>query len=353
MILLDHKILICYNEPTRYYTNYLGKEVEGHNEDNDLSEREFLNQIESIKNLLKKRYSFVGTLAINRNVRDAIKKIVSISPDVIFNFVESVEGNSDYESYIAGVFDLLEIQYTGNSAMTLGNCLQKYRTKQILKANGVKTPEYYLAQLGEVPSINKFRLNFPVILKLAREDASIGISEFSVVFCYEDLRARLNYLFTSYSQEVIIEEYIEGRELNVAILGGQVLPISEITFDTLPSGLPKIVTYEAKWSSESVYFKSTVPKCPAKLDERLEKKIVKMALEAYDALDCRDYVRVDIRLNKKNIPYVIEVNPNPDISPDTGFVRSALAAGICYEELLYKISSFALLRNSYDTQAAS
>ncbi|MEW6653456.1 MAG: ATP-grasp domain-containing protein [Bacteroidota bacterium] len=353
MILLDHKILICYNEPTRYYTNYLGKEIEGHNEDNDLSEREFLKQIESIKKILGKRYTLVDTLAINRNIREAIKKIVVISPDVIFNFVESVEGNSDYESYIAGVFDLLGIQYTGNSAMTLGNCLQKYRTKQILSAHGVKTPEYYLAQLGEVPNRNKFRLNFPVILKLAREDASIGISEFSVVYNYEDLRARLNYLFTSFSQEVIIEEYIDGRELNVAILGGQALPISEITFNTLPAALPKIVTYEAKWSSESIYFKSTIPKCPAKLDERLEKKVVKMALEAYDALECRDYVRVDIRLNRKNIPFVIEVNPNPDISPDTGFVRSASAAGIGYEELLYKISTLALMRNSYDTQTAN
>jgi len=353
MMQLDHKILICYNEPTRYYTNYLGKEIEDHNEDNDLSEREFLKQIESIKNLLKKKYTFVETLSINRNVRKAIKKITAISPDVIFNFVESIEGNSDYESYIAGVFDLLGFQYTGNSAMTLGNCLQKYRTKQILKAHGVKTPEYYLAHIGEVPSRNKFRLDFPVILKLEREDASIGISEFSVVHNFEDLRARLNYLFTSFAQDVIIEEYVDGRELNVSVLGGHILPISEITFDTLPDGLPKIVTYEAKWSADSVYFKSTLPKCPAILERRIEDKVKKMAIEAYEALECRDYVRVDIRLNNKSIPYVIEVNPNPDISPDTGFVRSASAAGISYEELLYKISSFALLRNSYDTQVTS
>ncbi|MFA7418839.1 MAG: ATP-grasp domain-containing protein [Melioribacteraceae bacterium] len=352
-MILDHKILICFNEPTRYYDNYLGKDTDDHNEDNDLSEREFLKQIESIKKLLRKKYAFVEILPINRNVRDAIKKISSISPDVIFNFVESIEGNSDYESYIAGVFDLLGIQYTGNSAMTLGNCLQKSKTKQILQAHGVRTPAHYLAEIDHVPTKHEFKLKFPVILKLAREDASIGISEFSVVHNYEDLRARLNYLFTSFSQEVIVEEYIDGRELNVAILGGQVLPISEITFDTLPDGLPKIVTYEAKWSAESVYYKSTIPKCPAKLDPKLEEKVKKMALEAYEALDCRDYVRVDIRLNKKNVPYVIEVNPNPDISPDTGFVRSSAAAGINYEELLYKISSFALMRNSYDTKAAS
>jgi D-alanine-D-alanine ligase len=164
---------------------------------------------------------------------------------------------------------------------------------------------------------------------------------------------RLEYLFSNFNQEVIIEEYIDGRELNVAILDGDILPISEITFDTLPDGLPKIVTYEAKWSEDSVYYKSTIPKCPTELDHSLERKVKELARTAYEAMECRDYARVDIRLNKKNVPYVIEVNPNPDISPDTGFVRSASAAGISYEELLYRISSLALKRKFYDSQIAS
>ncbi len=349
----DNKILICFNEPTKYYSNYLGKEVGNETDENDLSEREFLKQIDSIKKILSKKYSSVETLPINSDVRSAIKKITLYSPDAIFNFVESIEGNSNYESYIAGVFDLLRIQYTGNSAITLGNCLVKSRTKQILQSHGVRTPLHFLAQVNQFPSKNEFKLKFPVILKLAREDASIGISEFSVVRNLEEMNQRLAYLFNSFNQEVIIEEYIDGRELNVAILGNEILPISEITFDTLPDGLPKIVTYEAKWSEESVYFKSTIPKCPAQLDSQLEQKIKQMAYSAYDAMECRDYARVDIRLNSKNVPYVIEVNPNPDISPDTGFVRSAKAAGISYDELLYRISTFALKRNLYDSQAAS
>lgn len=352
-MMIDNKILICFNEPTKYYDNYLGKDTDRLNEENDLSEREFLKQIESIKKILKKKYISVETLAINRDVRSAIKKLTIYSPDLIFNFVESIEGNSNYESYIAGVFDLLEISYTGNSAMTLGNCLVKSKTKQVLQSHGVRTPLHTVAELDKIPEASNFKLKYPLILKLAREDASIGISEFSVVHNYEDMKKRLEYLFESFKQEVIIEEYIDGRELNVAILGDQILPISEITFDTLPSELPKIVTYEAKWSSESIYFKCTVPKCPAQLDESLLQQIKKMAYAAYDALDCRDYARVDVRLNHKNIPYVIEVNPNPDISPDTGFVRSAAAAGITYEELLFRISNLALKRRSYDTQAAS
>jgi D-alanine-D-alanine ligase len=235
----------------------------------------------------------------------------------------------------------------------LGNCLSKLRAKQILISHGIKTPRFFYASIYDEIHKNSFGLKFPVILKLAREDASIGISEFSVVNNYESMKERVDYLFSSFHQEVLVEEYINGRELNVAILGDRVLPISEITFDHLPDGLPKIVTYEAKWSPESIYYKNTIPQCPALLDDQLKNKIEKMAIEAYDALECRDYARVDIRLNQRNVPYVIEVNPNPDISQDTGFVRSAASAGISYEELLYNISLLALKRVSYDSQVAS
>jgi D-alanine-D-alanine ligase len=350
---LDQKILICFNEPARYYDNYIGKDITDENEDIDLSEREFFNQISLTKKALLKIYINVETLAINCDIKTAIKKILNYSPDLIFNFVESIEGNSNFEGYIAGVFDLLGIPYTGNGPNCLGNCLSKLRTKQILISHGIRTPQSFYAQIQDEITKNAFVLKFPVILKLAREDASIGISEFSVVDNFESMKERLEYLFSSFNQDVLIEEYINGRELNVAILGDLVLPISEIRFDHLPNDLPKIVTYEAKWSPQSIYYKNTVPKCPALLDDQLKLKIEKMALEAYNALDCRDYARVDIRLNQKNMPYVIEVNPNPDISQDTGFVRSAASAGISYDELLYKITLLALKRISYDSQIAS
>src|SRR3989339_158885 len=345
----EQKILICYNEPTRYYDNYLGKNISDSKDNVDLSEREFLKQIALIKKSLSKKYMNVETLAVNSDIKSAIKKILNYSPDAIFNFVESVEGNTNLESYIAGLFDILGIPYTGNGAIALGNCLIKSRTKQILQSHGIRTPKHFITEVNEIPDKNKFSLRFPVILKLAREDASIGISEFSVVQNFDAMLERLNYLYTSFSQEVLIEEYIEGRELNVAILGEKVLPISEIRFDGLPDDLPKIVTYEAKWSPDSTYFKHTTPKCPTDLDENIKLKVEKMAHEAFEALECRDYARVDIRLNQRKVPYVIEVNPNPDISPDTGFIRAAAAAGIRYDQLLYTLSKFALKRIAYDT----
>ncbi len=348
----DKKILICYNEPTRYYNNYLGKDGIEYEQVNDLSEREFLKQIENIKNILLKRYNFVETLAVNRNIKNAINNILSFSPDAVFNFVESIEGNTNFEIYFAGLYDLLGFEYTGNKPETLGNCLVKSRTKQILQSHKIKTPKHFTCELNYIPKQSELKLKYPLILKLLREDASIGISEFSVVKNYNQLVERLNYLFNSFNQEVLIEEFIDGRELNVAILGNKILPISEISFETLPGNLPKIITYEAKWSEESIYYKNTIPKCPASLETKVEEKVKEVAWKAFEALECRDYARVDIRLNKNNIPYVIEVNPNPDISPDTGFVRSAQTANINYEQLLYTIISFAIERNKYDTQAA-
>lgn len=348
----DRKVLICFNEPMRYYNNYLGKEISNEAENIDLSESDFLKQIDNIKKVLSKQFIGVETLSVNSDVRSAIKKIVNYSPDVILNFVESIEGVSNLESYIAGVFDLLGVPYTGNNPISLGNCLIKSRTKQILNSHGIKTPRHFISKLNHYPTPKELLLRYPAILKLVREDASIGISEFSVVNNQNDLKERLNYLFSTYNQDVIIEEYIEGRELNVAVLGDQILPISEIRFDGLPEELPKIITYEAKWSPSSVYYKHTTPKCPAVLDKKLRIKIEQMALDAYKALECRDYARVDIRLSQKNIPYVIEVNPNPDISPDSGFVRSAAAAGINYEELLFILTNRALQRIPYDSQAA-
>ena len=164
------------------------------------------------------------------------------------------------------------------------------------------------------------------------------------------LNNHLEFLFKMYKQEVIAEGYIEGRELNVAILGNKVLPISEIKFDGLPENLPKIVTYDGKWIAESVYYENTKPQCPAVIDSSTKGIIEELALKAFKSMNCRDYARVDIRLSKENVPYVIEINPNPDISMDSGFARAAAASGISYPGLLNTIAGFALSRKSYDTK---
>lgn len=346
----DQKILVCYNEPATYYENYIGKNFSNHSDNVDLSETDFSKQLSVIEASLGKHFSDISLLALNSNIRKNINAIINACPDVILNFVESLEGNANYESFIAGVYDLLGYHYTGSSALCLGNCLIKSRTKQILEAKGIKTPNYKVVPHKKIIDTQNYDLSFPVILKLLKEDASIGISEFSVVKDLKSLKKQLNFLFGNYNQDVLVEEYIEGRELNVSILNNKALPISEITFNGLPDELPKIVTYEAKWSPESIYYKHTVPRCPASLNEKLKEKITSTAILAFNAMECRDYARVDIRLGKKETPYVIEVNPNPDISTDSGFARSAEAAGLSYDELLNRIVNFALDRKKHDSQ---
>jgi D-alanine-D-alanine ligase len=166
----------------------------------------------------------------------------------------------------------------------------------------------------------------------------------------DSLNNHIQFLKSTYRQDILVEEYIDGRELNIAVLGDRTLPVSEIKFDGLPKGLPKIVTYDGKWIADSVYYENTKPSCPAMLDPDLKIEIEKTALLAFKAMECRDYARVDIRLNKKNVPFVIEVNPNPDISMDSGFARAAAAADINYSNLLFTIAGFALARKNYDTK---
>lgn len=351
------KLLIAFNAPLSIYSIYNGKENSGSSGNVDLSEIGFSQEINKIKKSLSKYFTNVKTLSVTKNIKKTVDDLEKLKPELIFNFVESVEGVSTMESCLAGIYELLNIAYTGNDPIALGNCLNKERTKNILRSFDIKTPASFTLRYGKSLSKKELKLQFPVITKLLTEDASIGISENSVVNNLKELEKQINVLQKNYKQDIIIEEYIEGRELNVAILGKVIMPISEIDFSGLPNRLPKIVTYESKWVEESIYYKHTTPKCPAKISSSVKNKIEKTALAAFEAMGCRDYARVDIRLSKDNIPYVIEVNPNPDISTDSGFVRAAKVAGISYNELLYRIASFALERGNkfrtdknYDSQ---
>lgn len=350
MIDRNTKILICYSEPTKLFDNYLGKEINSSEEDIDTSESELASHISEVISSLQNFYDDIEVLAVNQNIESFLSKIKNYSPDLIFNFVESVNGISNYESMIAGLYEILQVEYTGNSPICLAMCLDKARTKRILSSFGVQVPRFYVASYNENIPEELFELEYPVILKLLKEDASIGISELSVVHNFEDVKKRLKFLFKTYRQDVLIEEYINGREYNVAILDGEVLPISEIDFTGLPKDFPKIVTYEGKWSPRSIYYKFTNPVCPANINEHLKKKIESVAGKAYRVMNCRDYARVDIRVNKSGTPFVIEVNPNPDISSDAGFPRAAAAVGISYPELLKTILNFALERKIYDSK---
>lgn len=342
------KILIVFNEPTGgIYQSYDGKRIKSATSNLiDLSEVGVLEEFEEIKNTFLNLGYIADSYNLLDNIQELIQVLTSNNYDVIFNLVESVEGDSIKEMYIAGIYELLKIPFTGCSAQTLGLCLNKHRVKLILKGAGFKVPEWRLYQ---TPSKLVFdsKPEFPMIVKPSHEDGSVGISEQSVVYNESELKEQLEFMFSTFRQPILVEEYIDGREINSAILGDKekiALPLSEISFETLPNELPKIVTYDGKWLKESVYYKNTIPVCPANLDEKLSNKIKEIALEITELFSCRDYARVDLRLDRNNVPFILEVNPNPDISMDAGFARAAKAYGLDYPELLNKIIEFALDR---------
>lgn len=346
----EAKILVCYNSPVSIFSIYNGKPKDENSNSKDLSEHSFASNMLEIENHLKIFFTDVNSLAVDKDVNRTIQEITKYNPDAILNFVESVEGIAYYEYCMAGLYELLGYQYTGNVPQTLGNCLNKERTKEILYSNNIKTPRAITLSPDEKFSKKDINLNYPLIIKLVDEDASIGISENSVVNNYKELKNHFKFLTETYNKSLIVEEYIVGRELNCAVLDGKPLPISEIDFTGLPEDLPKIVTYDGKWIEGSTYYNYTKPVCPAKIDSEIKKKIEKISVDAYNVLKCRDYARVDVRLSEDGTPFVIEINPNPDVSSDSGFARAAAAAGKSYSELLFTITSFALQRKYNDSK---
>jgi D-alanine-D-alanine ligase len=338
------EITIVYNDPEK---------IQPKPQNLDLSIIEVKNEIEFVENSLRKAGFKVNVLPVY-NARRFINDILNLKTDLIYNFCEMVELESQEEVFAAGLFELVKVPYTGAPPMTLGLCLDKAKTKIILSHYGIPTAKFDLFN-ESIDGCKKINLRFPVIVKPVREDASTGINEKSVVYDRKELEERVEYIIKMFKQPALVEEFIDGREVNVAILGNNppvVLPISEIDFSHLPSHLPKIVSYEAKWIPNTDYYEKTIPICPAPLEPELERKIKDIALSCYKIMGCRDYARVDMRIDKEGNPYVLEVNPNPDLSRNAGFMRSASVYGLTPEETIVKIAEIAIERSYADKKFA-
>ncbi len=310
----------------------------------DLSEVGVLEELEQVQLALKESGYKTSLFNMNGDIKRFIAFVEEVKPDIIFNLCEQLGEQATHEMYVAGLYEILGIPYTGASAFALGSCLNKVRTKEILTAYNLPTPRFAVFQhVNDLPG-EDFDLHFPLIVKPAREDASIGIENSSIVHSLAALRKRIRYIFQEYDQPALVEEYIDGRELNVAIMGNRrpiVLPISEIDFSGLPEDFPKIVSYSAKWMEGTPEYIGTQGKCPAELPPETEKLAREIALKAFQIMGLRDYGRVDMRLDAKGKLYILEVNPNPDISDDAGFARSARAYGLKFDEIISRIVQYA------------
>lgn len=327
------KIAIIYNDDMDMM---LGKEH------NIASWEGVIDTAKTVEAALESEGKAAVLIPLRDKVEDFIKAIKLENADIIFNLCEGAMGKSIFEMNVAALLELFNFKFTGSPSITLGLALNKARAKDMLFANNIPTAPYLVMQ--EVPSRLTMDLRFPLIVKPVQEDASIGIDEDAVVKNMTALKKRVDYVIKNYKQPAIVEEYIDGREFNVAVIGNnrpKALPVSEIDFSRLSENNPKICTYEAKWVTDSPVYLKTPPVCPADISRELEQELFSIAVKAYNVLGCRDYARVDMRMGEDGMPKVLEVNPNPDISPNAGFARSAAADGLDYSRLILEIVSMA------------
>ncbi len=256
--------------------------------------------------------------------------------------------NSELEPHLPAMLDVLGIPYTGGNYLTLALTLNKDIAKKLLAYHKLPTPRFQVFDTGDE---GLGELNFPLIVKPVHEDASIGIEDESVVRDEGRLRGRVGYIIEMYRQPALAEEFIDGREFSVGVVGNnESLPLSEITFDGLPEGKPRLVNYDAKWKKDSVDYKETKRSCPAKVDDELGNRMRELALKAASLFGCRDYFRVDFRVDRDNQPYILEVNQSPDISEDAGLFAMAKVKGYTYRELINKIVKSAIKRKDDNTK---
>jgi D-alanine-D-alanine ligase len=273
---------------------------------------------------------------------NAFEKFRQSKPDIVFNISEGFN-NLSRESQIPAMLDMLNIPYTGSDALTLGICLDKARTKEILSYYKIPNANFIL--VDKYKPFSNHSIEFPSIVKPVCEGSSKGIFNSSLVKNYDELNAEIKRVVDEYNQPAIIEEFLPGKEFTVALIGNgdsiEILPIVEIKYENFPEDVEHLYSYEAKWILDTKDNVFDVFECPAAIDHDLEKQIKDTALRTYNVLRCKDWSRIDIRLDNNGVPNVIEINPLPGIMPDptenSSYPKAARAAGINYDEMIQKV----------------
>jgi len=283
-------------------------------------------------------------LRLDGTVQSLIE-LAQTETDLIFNLVESFGGNDTHDSNVAAYLELLGRKFTGAGSHGLYLAQDKALAKKIFAFHGIHTPYFATVYRGRTEHAHD--IQFPVIVKPAREDGSIGIHFGAVCGSIKELMERLDYIHAQFDSPALIEEYIEGRELYVGVLGNdkpEPLPVVELDLSKLPEGTPKIAGSEVKWEEETEAYQKTWPFFPKDLDEELVTKIREKALQAFQSLQLRDYGRIDFRLASDGTLHVLEVNPNPYLLPSAELALAAKQSGRSFSDLIAQIVELALAR---------
>lgn len=307
--------------------------------------------LENIESALRENNHECSRVVVDDTVDPVITALRRNEPDIVFNLAESFAGRSALESNVAALLNLLGMRYTGSSPAGLLLAGDKTLTKKVLTFHSILTARFATVFRGAVDWAGD--INFPLILKPPQEDASLGITQKSIVNDVQELLKMMSSLQTEYQSPVLAEEFIEGREFYVGVLGNsdaQALPVMELDFSGYPEGMPKIASWEAKWGDDGdekgAEFEGTKSVFPTNLSDELTERMQKVAIDAFHALRLRDYARVDLRVNAKEEIYVIEVNPNCYLEKGAEFATAAKKGGMEYPALIARIVELANARYS-------
>jgi D-alanine-D-alanine ligase len=332
------RIVVIYN-----------RDFEGAEEDPENKAREDVKGIaDHIIHILESNGYEASGLGITHDMVPVLTELRARRPAAVFNLCESIYGDNRFESLLPQILELENIPFTGSGPFPLSLALRKEKVKEVLRARGLPVPRGGMVSIES--DLAGLELRFPVIVKPAREDASVGITRASVVHDQAAMTERVRHIFDHYRQPALVEEFIEGREVYISMLGRvgqepQVFPFFEIDFSDMPASWPKIVSFEGKWLEDSIEYKGTRPVRCEGLSPELCDKMTRTALDAFQTIGLRDYGRVDIRLTPEGTPYIIDVNPNCDLSDLAGgFSRAAKAGGLAYKDVILRLVGLALSR---------
>lgn len=274
-------------------------------------------------------------------IRDAIE---DFRPRIAFNLLEEFHGVALYDQHVVSYLELLRMPYTGCNPRGLTLCHDKALCRKILAYHRVPGPRFALFPMARRTQLSS-RLRFPLFVKSATEDASWGISQASVVHDEKQLRERVEFIHETVGTDALVEEYVDGRELYVGIIGNQrlrVLPTIEMTFPNLPEGAPRIATEKVKWDENYQKKIGLRTEVPRDLDDRMQRRIADLTKRIYRILGMSGYARLDLRLSPDGIPHLIEVNPNPDLASDDLLADAAEMVDLSYTQMLQKILNLGL-----------
>ncbi len=281
----------------------------------------------------------VRTLGLSDSLSELRRAITTWKPDIVFNLLEEFDGIVTYDQHVVAFLELMRQPYTGCNPRGMLLSRDKVLSKQLLTYHRVPTPQFMVFPRGKKPRIPK-RLRFPMFVKSSTEDASLGIAQASVVSDTRALEERIEFIHEQTKSDALIEEYIEGRELYIGVIGNdrlKVLPVWEMTFGTLPENLRAIATRKVKWDRSYQQKYGITTAAAADLSETTVARLEQLSKRIFRALHLTGYARMDFRLRPDGSLYALEANANPNLSADEDFAQSALTAGIAYREVLHRI----------------